>query len=207
MEALLKHGSVRIGTLFDYRKTDVHGEMTGDDREGTTELTGNIISYDPTFMPEILVDSTVKVTDSGADELRHFTNHRVRSTNLYTFSTSATYTSELHQLWIDSEGYDACYRINSARLFFKEISRHLPQTELLMVEPAYYFDSAQTNHIFTKKFHPALLKRSDHAEQQEIRALWRTTPPRDDISPVIIKKSSAGTYCDEFKVLNSNSAV
>jgi hypothetical protein len=42
MESLLTDGSLRIGTLYEYRKTDKYGELVGDADEGTKRLDGRI---------------------------------------------------------------------------------------------------------------------------------------------------------------------
>jgi hypothetical protein len=40
--ATLERGSIRLGTLFDYRKAEDHGAQVGDAREGKVTLGGTI---------------------------------------------------------------------------------------------------------------------------------------------------------------------
>src|SRR5260221_12552061 len=202
MDAMLKNGSARIGSLFDWRQQGKYGEMTQDESEGITKSSGNIIFYDYKNIAALEIESTVRVEGEGANQVRHFTNDRMLSPNVYTFSTSSSYSQDEHQKWFEEEGYDACYRINSARLFFRTLSEKLVSAEFIGFGPVHYVDATATNQIFDGLFHPALLKRKEVFEMQsEVRALWRHKDSNSKIEPLQIVGSRAGIYCEVFRFI------
>lgn len=202
MKSLVERGSVRIGTLFDWRKQEKYGEMAADQSEGITQTPFNIIFYDHRFINAMQIDSRVWVDGDKPSQIRHFKNEVLRTPNLYTFSTSATYSEEIHKKWFESEGYDACYRINSTRLFSKAISRRLASSTLLLFEPVLYFDELQTNQELNGTFHPAMLKKiNTFGGQHEVRGLWQSHDTNSPIEPVVIGESDAWKYCEEYRVL------
>ena len=50
MASMMDRGSARLGTLFDWRKSEKYGELVSDTSEGHTTLTGNLIFFDTTFV-------------------------------------------------------------------------------------------------------------------------------------------------------------
>jgi hypothetical protein len=207
MQLLLKKGGLRVGTLFDYRNRGKYGEMSSDKNEGRTEITGNIIFYDYKHISSILVKSSVNTTGKGENQLRHFKNETLYTDNLYTFSAASAYTEEDHKKWYEKEGYDACYLIHSARLFFRAISMEIDIGNFVCFGPIHYFDETKSNQIFEGHFHPALIKNRVFGSQFEVRALWSPKLSSTEIDPIIIKNSNANKYCSPFRVIQAGKFV
>ena len=131
-------------------------------------------------------------------------NHAFHTSNVFTLSASTVYSEEDHQFWNEKEGYDACYRIRSARLFFKAISKAPKLTavaDLVCFGPVHYYDRRKSNHIFEGTFHPALVKRPEFGSQSELRAIWAPRVSTNDISPIILRETGAGKYCCVHRLL------
>jgi hypothetical protein len=95
-------------------------------------------------------------------------------------------TRTVQEKWLESEGYDACYRITSVRLFFRAITQALGlQYKFLGFGPVVYaeeFDISATQ----AGVHPALVKRhSRYIEQEEVRALWTRTDGKN-VAPLVL---------------------
>lgn len=205
MLSMLTHGSARIGTLFDWRKTSEYGELISDSNEAHTMLTGNLGFYDTTFINSLIVDSWVGPEENRATTGVPFRNEAVRAENHYAFSASTTYSERDHQRWYELEGYDACYRIHSARLFFKALTRSTELSALaqfVCAAPIHYFDESLPNNVFRGTFHPALIKRSTFGGQFEFRALWKPKTAAAVIEPVLVFSSRAKLYVSSHVILS-----
>lgn len=204
MDSMLLHGQIRIGTLFDWRRSHQYGELVGDQDEGYTRIGGNVLWYDHRFVGAILVESTVVDNSTPGNHNVHFTNHAFHTPNVFTLSVSTTYSEHDHRLWLEKEGYDACYRIRSARLFFKAISRSpdfAPMAAFVCQGPIHYYDKSQPNHQFLGTFHPALVKRPEFGSQSEIRAIWAPRTADQDIAPIVLNRTEASKYCCVHRLL------
>src|SRR5258708_36704720 len=82
MESLFKEDSIRIGTLFDYRRDSQYGEMVTDSCEGKITLTGNLIFWDHRFINTIRVESEVTTSEVDGQTVRHFKNKWIDSADL-----------------------------------------------------------------------------------------------------------------------------
>lgn len=202
MDSMLAHGGVRIGTLFDWRKAHKYGELVGDEHEGYTPLGGNVIFYDWRFVSSLIVDSSVNDQSTEGQRCVHFQNHAFHTPNLFVISTSMTYSLEDHKRWAEKEGYDACYRIRSARLFIKAISSALAGiADRVCAGKVHYYDSTKSNHVFEGTFHPGLVKRTEFGSQFEYRAMWTPKDKGTDITPIILSDTEARKYCSLHRVL------
>ena len=101
MDALLESGCLRIRTLFDYRDTPKYGERTGDLLEGITKTNANLIFFDHRFIPQIEVDSTVRVEGEGNKQLRRFRIDALKSPNMFVFSAAKEYSEDAHRRWLE----------------------------------------------------------------------------------------------------------
>ena len=203
MEAMLASGAARIGTLFDWRRSSAYGELIADESEGHTTLTGNLIFYDTTHLQSMLVDSHVGSEADRSTSGVPFRNEALRTHNHFAFSASATYSKEDHTRWFELEGYNACYRIHSAKLFFRALSVSEPFVSLARFvchAPVLYFDPALPNNVFTGTFHPGLIKRSAFGSQAEHRALWSSTTSVG-IEPIVVSHSNAKRYVSPHALL------
>jgi len=208
-DSLLSRGSLRVGTLHDYRCKEAYGELVADEHEGKKLLEG--------FISHLDAESAVQYP--GIEALHHaglvnidlstggtITNLTIEnavseSTNLLIFSTASEYSEEIHEHWRKAEGYNACYKIISARLFFRAISRALGVNySFLGFGPVIYEDSLDLkdprSHV-----HPAMIKRrTEFFGQAEFRGVWSSIDTTN-ASPVLIETSNACLYATSYRML------
>jgi hypothetical protein len=181
MRSMLEHGAARIGTLFGWRETARgYGEMSRGEAEGVLRHPGALVFHE--------ADTRSLLTEG----------------DVYAFSTSAAYSEEAHRKWLEAEGYDACYRILSAKLFFRALSARLEDAEYQFFGPVEYLDpeALPRAHEIPGRFHPALLKRATgYTGQREVRGLWKPKDPNARIAPVIVERSRAGEYCESYRTI------
>jgi hypothetical protein len=168
-------------------------------------LNGNLITSDFTYLDAVIVDhDPIRVTGSGANELRHFRNTMIRCDDVYTFCVSMSDSEDLHKFWFEKEGYDACYKIRSVTAFYDAIAAQMTDCNFVTAAPALYYDEMASNNNFTGSlFHPALLKRKGgYASQAEYRGVWK---PKTDVGPLdnrTIYAPGIGNYCEQHRVLS-----
>jgi hypothetical protein len=208
-DSLLSSGSLRVGTLKDYRRTEIYGELVGDENEGKKTI-GGIISeltsesaHQYPGIEALRQARLINIDMSGGGSITNLTikNAVSESHNLLVFSAAAEYSREAHVQWLKAEGYDACYKITSARLFFRAISRAIAaQHRFLGFAAVVYEDSfALTDH--RSHTHPALVKRrSAFSGQSEVRGLWAAQNSAD-LEPVVLESSAANIYAMPFAKL------
>ena len=99
------------------------------------------------------------------------------------------------------EGYNACYRIISARLFFRAITQALGEGyHFLGSAPIVYADKFDFRDARSHA-HPALVKgHTAFSGQAEIRAIW-VPVISSNVAPVILKASEAKHYAMTHKIL------
>lgn len=201
-------GSVRIGTLSDYRKTDKHGELISDEFEGSKRMSGsisNINSENAHKYPGL--EGLVKVESGGGMTGQLTFNNCVFSVpDLLIFSATKEYSQQIHELWDKNEGYNSCYKIISPRLFFRAISEALGSNyNFLGFAEVHYADEID---IASPQagIHPALVKRhAGYADQAEIRAIWQPVNANaEDIEPIVLQQSGGSRYITSHRILHQN---
>ena len=201
MAAMLECGAARVGTLFGWRDAGALGEMTGDELEGVIRgSTANIVFYDHRAAVEFEhrdEDTTITV---NADGSRSWKTHATRSRDVYTYCLSSTYSHSQHERWAGREGYDACFRVRSCRLFLRALTTAMARSqavEFFGALPVTYVRGDEQNLVFPGRFHPALLKRAGgYDDQDESRAIWLPRPRESAIAPLLLAETRAGVYCE-----------
>lgn len=205
MRAMLERGAAKIGTLFEWKHADGHGTRVGDSSEGYMILAGNLIFWDTTHLGEMIHDGA-SWQDPNNPEQRDFRNYGFGVADHYAFCTAGSYSEADHQRWLESDGYDACYRIEHGLNFFNALSV-APELssagDLTCVFPALYYDETPgVNNEFKETFHPGLLKRkAQFSEQNEVRALWKPKSADHAISSILIPSSDAKNFVVEHRLL------
>lgn len=202
LEAFFRDGSLRIGTLYDWRNTEKYGECVGDEREGLFEIVGNLIFFDPTHKDEFDIKSKVSELYVGVDgPVRTFRHERIQSKDCYAFCTADRYSLDDHHTWKELDGNDACYCIVSPDSFFAAISKTFSQGRFAMWNSVYYYDLTAANVEIRGRFHPALLKRTAFRSQNEVRGIWTPKSRVPGVFPVNIKAPDAVRFCRVHHVL------
>ena len=207
MEAMFRFGTVRVGTLSDFRTQDKYGEHTADAKEGSKLMGGtiqNLNSENSKLYPGLR--GLIELGEGGVVGTLNVSSFESTVTDALIFSASREYSEETHKEWMLAEGYDACYRILSARLFFKALSEKLPGGyQFLGFSEVIYADEIDIATPLAG-IHPALVKRNPrHIIQNEVRAIW--APVTDCLlSPIILSETRASLFCIQHKRISADGA-
>jgi hypothetical protein len=201
--AFFERGSLRIGTLHDYQRTEKYGLAIGDAAEGVLHLTTEFRTLEehsahwkewrrargqdeppPTF---VKVDSVelVAILRESPDGLVATT----QADDCYLFCASSRCSTEL----MGPFGYDACLEIMDFEGFLRVVSGVLGErADFLGHRPVVYVGRS-----WSRASHPGvprvLLKEPEYAYQAEIRALWK--PRLRPIAPLLIDAPEARAFC------------
>ncbi len=204
MQSMQERGAVRIGGLYNYRKTEEYGEMVADVDEGKKTMSGTVKMLTPETLKNYpgldgLVDFRY-----GKIESLSILGRKVNSQDCLVFSASAAYSEAAHQEWLQQENYDACYRIYSAKLFFRAISRMLRPRgyEFFGCNQVLYADEVDIASQ-AASIHPAFCKKKEFSPQVEVRAIWRSFNA-EPINPQILDITEAFRYVTAHRVICSN---
>lgn len=205
---MVRNGSIRIGTLFDYGDTEKYGSAIGDELEGHREYF-SVIAGTKT-LGELNSLEAMPFRFEGVDPSRiKFTNLTVSVNaprpNLYLFSASSNDSLEAQER-INADNaaagrdpYDSCVEITSALRFFSELTRFMttqaraiPQAKGMCTYADHRIDfNAPAAHW---RVMPAMVKRVEHSYQSEYRALWRDLQGSNDIQPVMTQIPAITPY-------------
>ncbi|CAD5270089.1 MULTISPECIES: hypothetical protein [Halomonadaceae] len=182
-KGLVERGEVRVGTLYEYRNEEAHGEGVLDTAEGTRNtflevdkmtITGK--NQHPFISQFISVDETSSVIIDGCV----FENPEVsKDCWIYCVSNSA----DLHVSENLSDNYDACVEIHKPHEFMLAIGRKL-------MKRAHCMGWWQCQYLgrrvqYEDRTHPAVIKGTEFAHQAEVRAIY--FPPNFKPSPFVIQ--------------------
>src|SRR6267142_4217983 len=160
LRAVLDTDTLRIGTVFDWRRNGTHGEMVYDSEDVRISLpASNFVIYDWRFIDALDPKYEVKATGSGVGREARMKALEVGTHDRYVYSAASNYSDTDHARWAEAQGYNACFRISDAESFFSAISEALTDATFELAHEALYVDDAQGNLVFEETFHPALLKR------------------------------------------------
>ncbi len=202
VRAFKKSGSLRIGTLHDFRRTE-HGSEIGDTEEGEITLTtgDETAVYDSKHlapeqewqrphMEERFGGQGIKLVASGG------IHHRVSASNSYLFCTGLEYDWKT----IDEPSYNACFRIDDPESFCQVLCAEIPD-----IESGYYYGKVEYHQKTTlghnyPGFHPALVKDPSYSHQKEFRFMFKPINASMTLEPLIINARRARKYCTFVKL-------
>lgn len=182
----LLRGSLKIGTLYEYRRIEHYGNVVGDIDEGLhkTELVlpggGEVDLATSTpeaefFRQHVLRpdqrDAKVKIIlEDGARLIAHS-----NSPDRYIYCMTSEYDEKVMRQF----GCDACLEITRPQEFFETISRKMRHKGKFEGAGAIQYMNKQTHYLRPHRVHPAIMKDTAYEYQKEWRALWVPfTPPR-----------------------------
>lgn len=200
LDAFFRHGRLKIGTLYEYRKVEQYGEVIGDKNEGLhkTELSlvggGEIDLASDTpeanfFKKHVLrpdqQDTKVKIVlEEGARLIAH--SH---SPDLYIYCMSSEYNPDVMRQF----GCEVCMEIIDPEAFFRAISHRIRHQGRFDGYGAVQYMSKDTHYTRPHHVHPAIMKDVEFAFQREWRAIW--IPHKSPRQPLFINVPKAVRYC------------
>lgn len=204
LEAFFRSGSLKIGTLYEYRNEEELGKVIGDGEEGSyvTELLSphgrevDLACRSPEanyFRQHILRpdqwDSKVKIVMEAGANLIANTN----SPNYYIYCVSSVFDEQaMHQF-----GCDSCIEITNPEKFFKAISKVIRHKGGFDGVHRITYGLKKTDYLNPHQVHPALLKDPQYSYQSEVRAIWN--PKKEPRGSLFVKVPKAIRYCREYK--------
>ncbi|ELP1261509.1 hypothetical protein QWS64_002861 [Escherichia coli] len=201
LDAFFSRGSLKIGSLYEYRKVEQYGTAIGDNKEGVYETvldrTGGYqidLSEDTPEANFFKARFDIKgpgikiVMGNGAKIIS--SDH---SPDVYIFCVTTEFNLDAMRAF----GCDSCIEITRPELFFNAISktiRHKASFE--GGHPVTYGDKT-TSYMRPHPVHPALMKSEEYSYQKEYRGIW--TPNKQINSPLYINAPRAIRACRVYK--------
>jgi hypothetical protein len=169
-EDILKNGTIRIGTLYEYR--NIEDIERKDAKEGVqsrfTEISSPIKATKKEHLPGLFKNffsmkgGTANILSGSLDKIDIFVD-------VYMYCMSEIYCETL----MKDFGSDACIKIENPIKFISAITDHI--REFTFREPfggkCVYMDRRQ-KYKYPNKIPPCLIKETRYKHQQEFRVMW-----------------------------------
>lgn len=203
LEAFVSRGSLKIGTLYEYRKTEQYGNVIGDKNEGLhkTELSLagggeidlGIYSLEAEFFRRHILRpdqqaTNVKIVLADGARLISHTN----SPDLYIYCMSSKYDPKV----MDQFGCDACLEIVNPMGFFRAITHRIRHKARFDGFGPVRYMSKDTHYTRPHQIHPAIMKDPEFVYQNEWRAIW--VPTKTLREPLFVDVPRAIGYCRPY---------
>lgn len=203
-DLLLSEGSVRIGTLYDFRRSE-HKAGVADAAEGIKTMSHGIDYYNsdsPNFLDQTAIDNFGIFNSGGAENVTIQgvgLQRDVYSSDCFIHCTAHTLSKDVMSQF---EGADTCVEIFRRAEFYKRL------TEILnAITPVHYYGNHRIT--YSNKIdvwdgqgwgkNPALLKGNAYSSQCEVRAIWIPKIAKK-IEPKNIADKSLIKYCRSIEV-------
>jgi hypothetical protein len=204
---LLEEGSVRIGTLHDYRDTKNIGTIWDKD-EGIKRLIldfgkGQVVNED--MLQRLNIPFRAPNVCMGGKNTFEY------DFNAYIYSTTGAFFSDTLIHALEKDKKDACVLIKDYSLFFERISRSesMKANKYLGLGECNYEFGHEFSTLFPipeekkenfqkfQKIHPVLLKPKKYSGHREFRAIWASSIP--EIKPKTITIPDLSNLCIEIE--------
>lgn len=201
LTSFFESGSLRIGTIFDFKDIISHSEARADKDEGKHRLMRSIssaIGIDSNSH-EPIIEELFRVKEGTSAILKDFSIVVERhSPDGFVFCTSYTYSEELFRRWYeDCEKNDACYLINDPEGFFKEIDKVIKNKTLggINSNVVYTPDPIPYNSAYAR-VPPAFTKEVEkYSWQKENRTVWGSMQQFGELRPFVVDVPEARRFC------------
>ncbi|WP_336242100.1 hypothetical protein [Enterobacter cloacae] len=196
-------GSLKIGTMYDYRKVETYGSVIGDQKEGYYET---VLSKPEAFKFNLATDSAesrlfkgffgsepnpdVELSFSAGTELII----RDNSPDLYLYCMSKEFNYDVMKQF----ECDCCIVIENPTAFIKEVSRVIRHKAEYIGINSVVYGNKRTHYTTPHDVHPSLMKEEIYAPQKEVRAAW--IPKGQIQGPLFVNVRKAIKYCKQIKI-------
>lgn len=192
LDGLLKEGTIRVGTLAEYRKDDGTTGAKNDENEGSAfwQPKGEIqVTPDHPILKHMIHPASGTFSMEGGAYVRIPTNH-----NLLCLAKAIS-TSMIKRMKKDF-GSNSCYRIDNPIDFFLDITDAIPELEEpISARPVKYVYKrpVAVDHLARDLFIDPYLKPWEYGWQREYRIVWPTIDP-DNVKPYLVNVPSLAGY-------------
>jgi len=193
-EKFLNEGSIKIGTLYEYRNCEEYTKKVLDEKEGQFEITAIIDSEEDMIGKDLSGFGFYMMGKPEKNKFRFrnitFNSNR-NDPNCYIYSTSAAFTTNVLKQAID-DGYISCVMIHEPFSFFSRVSENFQDSDFMGYHPCIYVDrkielnykSDSERLDLLSKLPGALIKPPDYKNQIEVRAIWKPKKQHQLLSPL-----------------------
>jgi len=198
VDAFLQEGLLRIGTLYEYRDIEKHGQHIGDDQEGLKFIEhdyGKVDWRGPHDVPEELKD-TLTMEPGGQIDIRFVSRNTVGSPDYYLFCVAWEFSATVMREF----GYDSCVRIDNPACFLHEINGVMwdQHAAKALFWRWCEYTLRKESHDNQTDIPPAIVKSPQFAHQKEVRAIWE--PSEKEIRPLLVTCMPARQYCSRMQL-------
>lgn len=192
--SLVEEGKVRIGTLYDYKSVEMHGDEVGDRTEG--QLTEWSADKKPKRASEAnrLEKMAIKA-GPGLILANNYVEIKHESPNVYLFCASEVFSTEIMiRMSADcNDQYDACVMITDPASFMKEIVEAF-KDEGKFIDGFRCVYMGRRQHYSVNAPHPATIKDPRYQYQAEVRGIWEPLF-KNSIDPKILIVPEIRRFC------------
>ena len=213
LNAFFSRGSLRIGTIYDFKDTVAHTSARAHSGEGWHQLSRSFTS--PVEFTNIenepIINEFFEISGGTVISFENMSFTTTRdSGDGFIFCTSRYYSKELFLKWhIDSSNNDACYAIMNPGTFFDAITNkirnsvcHFFNANIVYTTDPILYDSPDA------KQSPAITKEMNkYSWQCENRSVWSPRLPPFRVRPFIIEVPEAIQYCKPLSYIKDGSII
>ncbi|MGR3174681.1 MAG: hypothetical protein ACUZ8N_08800 [Candidatus Scalindua sp.] len=192
-DAFFQNGSIRIGTLHEYRDIEKHGSIIGDHQEGVLreeELYENKLIKSELDVPSF-VHGRIKVHPGSTLQL---INSKIAVTEQSPDYYMYCVTTKFDHGVMKEFGCDKCIEIKNVKKFIEGLCFCMSNKGKFIGA----FNCIYTDKVVSpgKKppYHPALVKDPKYDNQKEVRFLWE--PMNKNPQPILMACRRIPKYCD-----------
>ena len=205
LDSFLRRGSIKIGTLYEYRKVEKYGSVIGDENEGLhkTELSlpgggeidlGKLSPEAEYFRKHVLRPDqqhikNVKIVLEDEAKLISYSH----SPDLYIYCMSSEYDEQVMKEF----GCNVCVEITDVAAFLKAVSKKIRHMAKFNGLWKIQYKNKHTHYLKPHRIHPAVMKDPYYEYQKEWRAIW--IPFKKPKGPIFIDVPRATRYCRKYK--------
>lgn len=200
-------GSLRLGTLEDFKKTEEHGGNRGDVSEGKhnvyRHVDDKLILTADTLPSEPLISSFINIEPASNQDSATLSNvlfiDERSSQDVLTFCTSGVYSTRLFSEWNQKENLNYCYEIFDVNGFITAISKALlarsKDNKFKACKRVTYTNKNIDYRSIYSEVLPCFLKAEDYTWQREVRMVWAFDDAHRKQDVIIMNVPEAIKYC------------
>ncbi len=201
LDAFFSKGSLKIGSLYEYRKVEQYGDVVGDIKEGinetvferpeTYEIDLSDQSPESNFFRERfdIKGPGIKILMPAGSKIIS----RDHSPDFYIYCVTTEFSIDA----MNAFGCDSCIEIINPELFLHSISKKIRHKASFEGGAPVTYCNKVTNYSSPPPAHPALMKSIEYSYQKEFRWLWR--PNKEIKSPIYIDVPKSVRACRIYR--------
>lgn len=196
-DSFLSLGSVRIGTLYDYRKQE-HVPGVSDPFEGLKHIHHHFVDTS-SGMTDLDLSAITQMHFVNPEGIRHVTlenttiHQTVSAPDCFIHCTSA---SSSRDVMAQFEGADSCFEIHMGQNFYARLTETLNKLVSVRFVGVHSIKYRSRHEKWGGHMgdHPAWFKEDEFADQEEVRAVWEPVIP-GELKPIILNDIGLLEYC------------